>query len=123
MQLRPQCSASHKSFHKTLRHEYWPELQPCVEIQTLLVIAVEAAEQARFLIPAVEFNMAHAALSNILSPLQSARLLVTCRTLYMALPGVLYEATGLLRFIAACFLDEELGSWLVDTELLQEQRQ
>ncbi len=75
---------------------------------------MEASEQARFTVPAAEYMVALAASSNILSPLQSARFVIATRMMYMAIPGLHYEAVDFIRFIAACFLDEELSAWLDD---------
>lgn len=77
---------------------------------------IEAAEQAKFMIPATEFMASQASLSNILSPLQSARLVIACRMMYMENPNIKYETVDFVRFIAACFLDEELGAWLNDAQ-------
>jgi len=77
---------------------------------------VEAAEHAKFLVPATEFTVSQATLSNILSPLQSARMVISSRVLFMGIPSLRYEATDFVRFIAACFLDPELGAWLDDAQ-------
>jgi hypothetical protein len=68
------------------------------------------------MIPATEFMASQASLSNILSPLQSARLVIACRMMYMENPNIKYETVDFVRFIAACFLDEELGAWLNDAQ-------
>ncbi len=68
------------------------------------------------MVPATEFMTGQAALSNILSPLQSARFVIATRMMYMAIPGLRYEAVDFVRFIAACFLDEELSAWLDDVQ-------
>ncbi len=76
---------------------------------------MEAAEQAKFTVPAAEYMVALATSSNILSPLQSARLIISTRVLLMSRPGLQYEVVDIIRFLAACLLDEELGAWLDDT--------
>lgn len=86
---------------------------PCPEPSHLH--AVEASEQAKFFIPATEVMIAQAAFCNILSPLQSARLIISIRMLYMSIPGLHFEAVDFLRFAATCLLDQELGAWLDDT--------